>query len=216
MNAPPSKPLRGLPGPLPAGETLLWQGAPRWTRLACQAFHIRAVTGYFALMLGWRTVSAIGAGAEPVGALRDTLAVAPLAAAGVALLAFLAWITARTTVYTVTSRRVVLYFGVALNKSINLPFKVIESGALKSFGDGSGDVALTLKAPAKLAFLHIWPHVRPWRVAAPQPTLRAVPDAETVAGVLTAAMRAETGAAIAAPVAADRASPLAGSETAPA
>ena len=204
------EPVRGLPGALPAGETVLWRGAPRWTRLACQAFHIRAVAGYLALMLTWRTAGALAAGVPLARALEATLAVAPIAAAAVGLLAGLAWLNARTTVYTVTNRRVVLRFGVALTKAINLPFAVIESGALKSFADGSGDVALTLKAPNKMAFLHLWPHARPWRVASPQPTLRSVADAGAVAKVLTAAMRAQVGVEVApaAPVA--RTAPTAG------
>ncbi len=189
--------VRGLPGHLPAGEVLLWQGAPRWTRLACEAFHVRAVTGYLGLMLAWRTAAAIGAGEAPARAVTTTLAVAPLALAAVALLLGLAWLTARSTVYTVTSRRVVLRVGVALTKAYNLPFAVIESGDLKAFADGSGDVALTLKAPNKLAFLHLWPHVRPWRVSAPQPTLRAVPQADTVARLLAQAMRAEVAVEVA-------------------
>ena len=180
---------------------MLWQGAPRWTRLACQAFHIRAVSGYFALMLGWRTVHAIRAGAEPRAALEATLAVAPIAVAAVALLALLAWLNARTTVYTITNRRIVLRYGVALTKAINLPFTIIESGALKPFTDGSGDLAVTLKAPNKLAFLQLWPHTRPWRASFPQPTLRAIPDAASVAHVLAAAMKAQVGVDIS-PVAA--------------
>ena len=187
------EPVRGLPGDLPTGETLLWQGSPSWTRLACEAFHIRAVTGYFALMLAWRTAGAIGAGADPVKALGATLAVTPLAAAAVGLLALLAWLVARTTVYSITSRRIVLRFGVALTKAINLPFTIVESGALKAFADGSGDVAVTLKAPNKLALLHLWPHARPWRLASPQPALRSIRDAATVARVLASAMKVEVG-----------------------
>ncbi len=190
------EPIRGLPGALPEGEILLWQGAPRWTRLACEAFHIRAVAAYFALMLAWRAGAAIQAGTPPVKALEAALSVAPIAGAAVGLLALLAWASARTTVYTITSRRIVLRYGVALTKAVNLPFAVIQSGALKRFADGSGDVAVTLKAPNKLAFLHIWPHARPWRVAAPQPTLRALPDAEAAARVLTSAMQAAVGAAV--------------------
>lgn len=191
------EPIRGLPGDPPKGETVLWQGSPRWTRLACEAFHIRAVTGYFALMLAWRTAGAIGAGTEPARALEQTLAVTPIAAGAVALLAGLAWLNARTTIYTITSRRVVLRIGTALTKAINLPFTVIESGALNAFSDGSGDVAITLKRPNKVAFLHLWPHARPWRVAAPQPTLRAVSDAAVVARVLASAMNAQVGVDIA-------------------
>lgn len=199
------EPIRGLPGDLPKGEVLLWQGSPSWTRLACQAFHIRAVAGYFGLMFAWRTVSAISAGVEPGKALAATLSVAPIAAAAVGLLAGLAWLNARTTVYTITSKRIVLRFGTALNKAINLPFTIVESGALKTFADGSGDVAVTLKAPNKLAFLHLWPHVRPWRAASPQPTLRAIPDAATAGRILASAMKADVGVELSpATAAADR------------
>lgn len=191
------EPIRGLPGDLPKGEVLLWQGSPRWSRLACEAFHVRAVAGYLGVMLAWRTAAAIGAGVAPAKAIEATLSVTPLAVAAVGVLAGLAWLVARSTVYTITSKRVVLRFGMALTKAINLPFAVIDSGALKSFKDGSGDVALTLKAPNKLAFLHLWPHARPWRVSSPQPTLRALPDAAAAARVLASAMKAEVGVEIA-------------------
>lgn len=191
------EPIRGLPGDLPRGEVLLWQGSPRWTRLACEAFHVRAVAGYLGLMLAWRTASAIGAGVAPAKAVAATLSVTPLAVAALALLTLFAWLVARSTVYTITSRRIVLRFGIALTKAINLPFTVIESGALKAFKDGSGDVTVTLKASNKLAFLQMWPHTRPWRVAAPQPTLRAVPEAAAVSRILASAMKAEVGVEIA-------------------
>ena len=185
------EPVRGLPGDLPDGEVMLWQGSPSWMRLACQAFHVRAVSAYFVLMLAWRAASAIRGGTEPRAALQATLSVAPIAVAAVALLVLFAWLNARTTVYTLTSRRIVLRFGVALTKAINLPFTVIESGALKAFTDGSGDLAVTLKAPNKLAFLQMWPHVRPWRPSVPQPTLRAIPDAASVARLFASAMNAQ-------------------------
>ena len=207
MNEHDFEPVRGLPGALPAGERLIWQGSPRWTRLACQAFHVRAVAAYLGMMLAWRTAGAIGAGTDPVRAIANALAVAPLAAAAVGLLAGYAWLTARTTVYTLTSRRIVLRVGVALPKAINLPFGIVESGALKAFADGSGDVAVTLKAPNKLAFAHIWPHARPWRVAAPQPTLRAIPDAARVARLLAGAMEAEVGVQVVTPGAPSIAAP---------
>jgi hypothetical protein len=198
------EPIRGLPGDLPAGERLLWQGSPRWTRLACDAFHIRAVAAYFSLMLALRTAQTIAGGTPADKAVEQALSVAPLALAAIALIAALAWLNARTTVYSITSRRVVMRFGVALPKAINLPFVIIEGGALKASADGSGDLALTLKAPNKIAFLHLWPHARPWRLAAPQPTLRAIPDAAAVAATLATAMKAVTPIETTAVLSADR------------
>jgi len=182
--------LRGLPGVLPEGETVLWQGAPRWFDLATEAFHIRAVAGYFSAMLTWRTVDAIVHGQAPATAILSALSVAPLAIAGVGLLAGLAWLNSRTTVYTITNKRVVLRFGAAVSKAINIPFGIIESAALKAAPSGAGDLALTLKAPNRLALLHIWPHARPWRLSSPQPTLRALPNASAAAALLATAMQA--------------------------
>jgi hypothetical protein len=188
--------VRGLPGVLPEGETIVWQGAPRWFDLATEAFHVRAVAGYFAAMLTWRTVDAVAHGQAATTAILSALSVAPLAAAGVGLLAGLAWLNSRTTVYTITNKRVVLRFGAAVSKAINIPFGIIESAALKSGANGAGDLALTLKAPNRLALLHIWPHARPWRLSSPQPTLRALPDASVAAALLATAMQAEVPIAV--------------------
>jgi hypothetical protein len=182
------EPIRGLPGRLPEGETILWQGAPSWLVLAGQAFHVRAVAAYFAGMLVWRTSNAIIDGQSASRALQSALSVTPIGLAALGMLAFLAWLNARTTVYTITNRRVVMRFGVALPKAINFPFQIVESAALKPLAGGSGDLALALKAPNKIAFLLLWPHVRPWRVAAPQPTLRGIPKAAAVAEILAGAM----------------------------
>jgi len=183
--------VRGLPGVLPEGETILWQGEPRWFDLATEAFHIRAVAAYFAAMLAWRTGDAVVHGQAATTAVMSALSVTPIAAVAVGLLAGLAWLNSRTTVYTITNKRVVLRFGAAVPKAINIPFGIIETAALKTSSSGAGDLALTLKAPNRLALLHIWPHARPWRMATPQPTLRALPNASAAAAVLASAMQAE-------------------------
>lgn len=186
------EPVRGLPGALPPGETILWQGAPDWRVLAGQAFHLRAVAAYFALMLIWRTAEALTGGEALLLALRSALWVTPIALAALGMLALLAWLNSVTTVYTITNRRVVMRFGAALPKAINIPFAIIGGAAMKPFSNGAGDLALTLKPPNKLAFLHLWPHARPWRLSAPQPTFRGIRDARAVAGVLASAMGAST------------------------
>jgi hypothetical protein len=193
------EPVRGLPGVLPQGETILWQGEPRWLDLATQAFHIRAVAAYFAAMLGWRTIDAVIHGQAATAAVLSALSVAPVAAVAVGLLTGLAWLNSRTTVYTITNKRVVMRFGAAVPKAINIPFSIIESAALKATPTGEGDLALTLKAPNRLALLHIWPHARPWRMATPQPTLRALPNAAAAAALLASAMQAEVPIALTRP-----------------
>ena len=118
-----------------------------------------------------------------------------LVAAG--LLAGMAWLAARSTVYTVTSRRVVMRTGFMLTVTYNLPFRWIGAADLKTHPDGSGDIALRLTGETRLAYLMLWPSVRPWRFARAQPALRAIPDARAVAELLAGAMRADEAARVA-------------------
>jgi hypothetical protein len=183
------EPIRGLPGDLPADEKLIWQGAPDAWELAVSAFHIRTVAAYFAGMLALRLVTSVSGGQAVGSALMQTLSVLPVALAALAMLGGLAWLYARTTVYTITSKRVVVRFGVALPKAINIPFAQIEGASVKRLSGGRGDVALRLKAPNKIAFLQLWPNARPWSFSSPEPTLRALKDVEPAAANLIAAMR---------------------------
>ncbi|MFE1598868.1 photosynthetic complex putative assembly protein PuhB [Methylobacterium sp. ID0610] len=177
--------LPGLPGPLPPGERLLWQGRPALLGLARRAFHADLVAAYFGLLgLG----AALSAG-RPAAAL-------PVLGAGalaLVLLVALAWAARRTTVYSLTDRRLMLRIGIALPVTVNLPLREIEAASLRRFGDGSGDLPLRLTAGTRLAYLHLWPHVRPWRLTRPEPMLRALPQADAVAGRIAAALAAAQG-----------------------
>lgn len=182
------EPIRGLPEKLPAGERILWQGAPSWWALAIRAFHARKVAIYGGALLAWYAVSALADGASIGTAAIGTLTFAPLAIAAVAILAGLAWLFARATVYTITNRRVAMRIGVALPITFNLPFRRIVGAGLKVDGRGVGDLPLQLAADEKIAWFLLWPHARPWRLSRPEPMLRAVPDAARVAEILAAAM----------------------------
>lgn len=173
------EPVRGLPERLPAGEHILWQGAPDWKRLARTAFHARSAAIYFALLvaLGIVTGSYIGA-----------LVTLGAAAGCLALLFGLGMLAARTTVYTITNRRVVFRFGMALPKCINLPMKAIGDANLRLHRDGTGDIALALIGGHKLGWLRLWPHARPFRLGAPEPMMRSVPDAARIADLLARAL----------------------------
>lgn len=126
-------PTPGLPGPLPEGEQLLWQGSPCWKALAGRTLHGRMIAFYFMVLLAWVAVSNLVDGASAVQTARSVLWFAPLAGAGVGLVLLLAWLTARSTIYTVTSRRVVLSYGIAMPMSLNLPFARIASAGVKAF-----------------------------------------------------------------------------------
>ena len=181
----------GLPEPLPPGERLLWQGAPDARVLAFEALHLRKFALYFAVLLAWRGLDALQAGAGLVGALWSAAGVLPLALLALALLAGFAWLVQRTTVYTVTDRRVVMRIGVVLSVTFNLPYSKIESASLRLGSDGHGDIALALAAGRdRIAWLHLWPHARAWQLRQPQPLLRALPDARAVAQTIADALAA--------------------------
>jgi hypothetical protein len=189
-----TEPVRGLPELLPPGEEILWQGAPSWRRLARSAFHTRKVAVYFSLLLAWRLASSLLEGEGLLAAARLAGPLALLGLAAVALLAGMAWLNSRTTVYTITNERVVIRFGVALTLAVNLPFRSIRSAELRPYRDGSGDIPLAALGVDRLGFLMLWPHVRPWRFGRDvEPMLRAVPDAERVAATLARALAASAG-----------------------
>ena len=185
--------VRELPEALPAGERILWQGAPDWRSLYLTAFHARGLALYFGGLLLLRGSFALADGASVGGALISMLWLLPLALIGLGVVALLSWLTARATWYTITSRRVVMRMGIALEITFNVPYRVIESAGLRLHADGTGDLPLTLGAGDRIAYLHLWPHARPWNFKNPKPMLRAIPQAELVADMLAQAIAAGTG-----------------------
>jgi len=103
-----------------------------------------------------------------------------------------ATLVARTTVYAITDRRVVMKVGVALPTTINIPLHLVTSADMQPRGDGGGDIALSLAGDARIAYLLLWPHARAWHVAHPQPTLRGIDDVAGVGRLLAGAVAGET------------------------
>lgn len=175
---------------LPKGERLIWQGAPSAWALAVRVFHMRLVIIYFALLFAARVTIGVfehQPWIESV-AIASRLAI-PLVIV-LALLAGLSILYSRTTRYSITNRRVLLQFGAVLPMTLNVPFRQIGSAAVKEHTDGSGDLPLAVISEKRLAFLLLWPHVRPWRLTRVEPMLRCVPDARDVASLLANALTA--------------------------
>jgi hypothetical protein len=177
---------------LPEGERVLWQGHPRARSLLIRVFHLRLVFGWFAVLF----VGGVAARVIDRQPWSDALAgasrlIVPCVIA-MLLLGGLAWIYSRTTRYSVTNRRVLIQFGAVLPMTLNIPFAQIGSAGVKLWDDGTGDLPLSVIHEKRLAFLLLWPHVRPWRLTHVEPMLRCVPDAEKVAGILAQALTAAT------------------------
>ena len=177
-----------LPEELPHGESVVWQGKPSWRSLAFRAFHVRKIGIYFSVILIFR--SALG--------LYTQLPVQTIASNAIPILAFglgamviatlLAWLYSRTTTYTITNRRIFMKFGAALPMMLNVPFGIIGAAGAKVHRDGTADIPLQLTGTGRVAYLHLWPHARPWQLKFPQPMLRSLPDGAHVASLLAAAL----------------------------
>ena len=179
------EPIPGLPGIPPAGETILWQGSPDRRALARTAFHTRLVAAYFVVLAAWALIGAVSDGVTAAGDLAGFAMTVIAGIAAVGLLNLLAWGSARTTIYTLTNRRIVLRIGMALPKCINLPLGLIEKIDVAAGANGTGDVAIAVAGRQRLGYLALWPHARAWKIGNPQPTMRALPDAATTAASIS-------------------------------
>lgn len=182
------EPIRGLPERPPAGEQIIWQGSPSWWQMAKHTFHIRAVAAYLLALMAWRAMAHLQDG-QPQAAIVAALSLLPIALAALGLLSLLAWLCSHTSVYTITSKRIVLRIGVALPTAINIPFTAIGAAGLRGgHGDSAGDICLALVAEKRMAYSNLWPHVRPWHLSRPQPMLRGIAHAGQVAEMLGRAL----------------------------
>lgn len=194
------EPQFGLPERLPADEFIVWQGSPDVGALASSAFHFKKLVLYFSVLIGACAWPALEAGSGAMGVLQAIKWITPLTMIGLASLWMLAYLTARTTVYTLTNKRVVMRLGIVFTVTFNLPLKQIASADVRLLQSDYGDITLALKGSDRIAWVHLWPSVRPWRISKPEPTLRAIPQVQEVSAKLTQAWVQATGmAAIATP-----------------
>jgi hypothetical protein len=184
-----------LPAPLPVGERVIWQGKPSFRGLALRSFHIREVAIYFGLLMAWKLASNWSRSASLQEGVTSVLWLVAPAISAMVVLAGLAWLFRRAACYTITTKRVLFQFGVALPMTMNIPLSKIASAALKTYRDGSGDIPLGLSDSKRVSYVLLWPHIRPWHLRTPQPMLRALPDAAIAAAWLSEALTGQPGPA---------------------
>ncbi|WMS41909.1 photosynthetic complex putative assembly protein PuhB [Acuticoccus sp. MNP-M23] len=194
-------PLAGLPGALPAGETVLWRGRPDFWTLAVDCYRVRAVALYLAAM-AVLAASAITASGAPLqnAVLATAIIFVPLSILGLGLLAIGALLAAKTTSYFVTERRVILLIGVAFTKCVNIPLSKIDGVSIRARRRRGDDIALSVRPGQGPGALVLWPHARVTRGLRCQPVLRGLADAKAASATLCDALiRSEGGAMIDAP-----------------
>jgi len=175
------EPIPGLPAELPKGEKIVWQGTPNWWALAISAFHVRKVALYFAFLVVMQLVSAWQIGFEKEAVMAGPALTLVLSLAGLSILLSLAYLSAVSTIFTLTTHRILIRYGMALTLTLNIPFKQIQAANLNLWKKSIGDIALDVTPPKRLSWLVLWPYARAWKLSNPQPVLRAIPDAAAVA-----------------------------------
>lgn len=158
-----------------ADERLLWKGRPDVALLARTAFHTYSIAFYFAVLVAVSLATGRpGTAAVMAGAGVITLAI----------LYFLAWMSARSTLYILTDVRLMMRIGMAIETRINVPLKQVKAAHLRERAKGLGDITLELNGDRLLGYVLLWPHVRPWHLNHPQPMLRAIPEVASVATLM--------------------------------
>jgi hypothetical protein len=187
------EPQYGLPERLPFDEHIIWQGSPDTGALARSAFHVRKLVMYFGLLALACAWPALESDAGIAAVLQSVKWITPLAVIALASVWVLAWMTARTTVYTLTNKRIVMRLGIVLTVSFNLPLKRIAAADIRTLDAGFGDITLALHGDDRIAWVHLWPSVRPWRINKPEPSFRAIANVQTVSAQLRDAWSQATG-----------------------
>jgi uncharacterized membrane protein (DUF485 family) len=176
-----SRPVSEAPAALAGDERIVWQGAPDWRRFALSVMKIRTIALYFAVIMVARFAADLVAGQGVGAGLVSAAWTLCLALPVLGFLAIYAKLVARSTRYTVTTKRLVLRIGVALPMTVTIPVDLVETLDLRRHADGSGDILIGVLPKQRLSYSVLWPHARPWCFSRPQAALRAVPQAEAVA-----------------------------------
>jgi len=178
------EPIPGLPERLPEGEHIVWQGRPETKPFARHVMKTRWTLGYFGVLIAWAAIAALHDGRSLGSILFSVAVLGLLGALMLGLCELYAWGVRKTTLYTITNRRIVMRIGVALSLTLNIPFRQIAAVNRVDLDDGTGTLTVQLKDEQRFAWVMLWPHARPWRFAQPEPALRCLADAEAATEAL--------------------------------
>jgi len=109
-----TEPVKGIPGQLPYDERVLWQGVPTWRSLMVHVLHVRWLAAYFAIIMVWRAGWHLAEGNGWAVASSSAAWLGVLGLFVATLMAGVALLMKRSTVYTITSKRVILRFGMVV------------------------------------------------------------------------------------------------------
>lgn len=184
----PAEPVKGMPERLPEDEKILWQGRPSAFALAINAFRLRWVIGYFIVMSLYRVANLSANDAATAQVTEAVFGSLIFCAVAIVLILGLSFAMSRAALFTITNDRVVLRYGAAIRKYVNVPFSKMTGAQLKRRSARVGDISLQLSGPGQPPYLQLWPFARPFKYSHPEPTLRGMENAEEIAQILARAV----------------------------
>ncbi len=190
-----SRPFSASPEGMGREERIVWQGAPDWRSLALRSLRMREVAAYFLLIMAWRFGTEIATGNGLEAAFSSAGWPFALGLPVLGFLALYARLVARSTLYTVTTERLVMRIGVALPMTVTVPLSLVQSMDLRLNPDRTGDITISVLPEQRLSYIVLWPHARPWRIGRPEASLRAVPDAQAISTAISRALARQAGQA---------------------
>ncbi|MEO1188424.1 MAG: photosynthetic complex putative assembly protein PuhB, partial [Pseudomonadota bacterium] len=157
--------------------------------LAFNAFRLRWVLGYFIAMTVFR-IANLSSNAASSAQMTDVLMSSTLfCAAAFGLILALSFAMSRAALFTITNKRVVMRYGAAIRKYVNVPFSKMAGAQLIRKSARVGDISVQLDEDrGRPPYLHLWPFVRPFKYSKPQPMMRGIEDVEKVASILARAV----------------------------
>jgi hypothetical protein len=189
---------------LPAGERVLWQGAPDRRALARFLLRERWVLGFVGFSFA---IGAADAMQHPTAAIPRLIGVATLslilALIAVVSIRLFAWRLAETSSYVITDKRVYFNIGIVLRADANVPYSIVEGVDLLRRPDGSADLMVSLGGTQEIPWLLLFPHMS-WRGSRRgRPTFRGIREPDLAAAAVVGALRAYVGSAATVNVAAE-------------
>ncbi|MDZ7824312.1 MAG: photosynthetic complex putative assembly protein PuhB [Ahrensia sp.] len=182
------EPVNGLPAHLPEGEHIVWQGRPDARLVGRKVLKTRWIAGYFVVLAVWALIVGVHEGRAFGNTLISIAMLTILAAVVIGLLELFAWGVHKTTLYTMTNKRLVFRIGVALSATFNLPYDQIAAVDMRERGNDFGDIALTLKKGNQMSWLVFWPHVRGVQMKMTVPQMIGLPNVGGAAEMLSLQM----------------------------
>lgn len=175
--------MEGTAAPLPVGfclepgEQILWQGRPEASALLRHLLRVRWLLAYLSGLLAWKLALIVWVRGLRPQEVFDAATLLVQGAVLIGIVAYFAWALARSTTYTLTDLRLVIRHGIALPGTVDIPLRAVRSIAVRTHGDGTGEVALAVRAGGSIGYSKLWPHVRGLGLSQPVPMLRGLPDA---------------------------------------